>query len=232
MVLDELHLSADDANITTDHIIFLLDKYRALLLKQAYKDIKKPIPESNYQTICLDMKPAEGVEGDPCSGKYLKSVQEIPNLIGVGTPRVSVRDYFAGEITYVTIDRFRFTGHNKWLSNFIYCTIGPDGHLFMKSANPQAYYLEEARFSGIFEDSAAAAKLSCDGEEGDNCDVMDKDFPLEEAFIASLIEAVRNDLRASIYLPSDDANNANDDLTNNQSMYQRRYNYDRDRVSQ
>jgi hypothetical protein len=61
---------------------------------------------------------------------------------------------------------------------------------------------------------------------------MDKDFPLEEAFIASLIEAVRNDLRASIYLPSDDANNANDDLTNNQSMYQRRYNYDRDRVSQ
>ena len=55
MIADELELFSDDATYTEDHIIYLLGKYRAFLLKQRYADIKKQIPESNYQTICLDL---------------------------------------------------------------------------------------------------------------------------------------------------------------------------------
>ena len=56
MVLDEIKLTSDDSIINENHVIFLLNKYRTFLLKQRYSDIKKPIPESNYQTICLDLE--------------------------------------------------------------------------------------------------------------------------------------------------------------------------------
>ena len=68
MVLDELKLSSDDSYFTEDHIIFLLGKYRTLLLKQRYSDIKKPIPESNYQTICLNLVRVPAISGEPCEG--------------------------------------------------------------------------------------------------------------------------------------------------------------------
>ena len=52
--LDILKMTSDDSLYTEDHIIFLANKARAMLLKQRYSDVKKQIPESNYQTICLD----------------------------------------------------------------------------------------------------------------------------------------------------------------------------------
>ena len=41
LVLDELKGTSDDFTYTEDHIIFLLNKYRAFLLKQKYSDIRK-----------------------------------------------------------------------------------------------------------------------------------------------------------------------------------------------
>ena len=63
MVLDELKLSSDDSYITPDHVIFLLVKYRSFLLKQRYSDIKKQIPDSNYQSICLDLIEVPSISG-------------------------------------------------------------------------------------------------------------------------------------------------------------------------
>ena len=56
LVLDELKLMSDDSFFTEDHVIFLLNKYRAFLLKQRYSDIRKEIPTSNYQTLCLELE--------------------------------------------------------------------------------------------------------------------------------------------------------------------------------
>ena len=109
MALDELKLTSDDSHFKEEHIIFLLDKYRAFLLKQRYTDIKKEIPESNYQTICLDLEKTEGIEGDPCSGTYLKSIQEVPDMLTISQPKVSTLDYFGGDITYTNRDRFKYT---------------------------------------------------------------------------------------------------------------------------
>lgn len=55
MVSDEIKASSDDAYFTEEHIMFLLKTYRAFILKQRYADVKKQIPESNYQTICIDL---------------------------------------------------------------------------------------------------------------------------------------------------------------------------------
>jgi hypothetical protein len=74
LISDELKLSSDDAFYTNDHLLYLIDKYRAFLLKQRYSDIKKQIPDNNYQTICLDLQESPSIEGLPCGSVYYLKV--------------------------------------------------------------------------------------------------------------------------------------------------------------
>ena len=215
MCLDELKLYSDDALYTEEHIIFLLSKYRVFLLKQRYSDVKKQIPESNYQTICLDLIEVPAISGEPCEGgSYLRSKEKIPFLMKIGNPRVYPIDYYQGEITYVSRDRMRYVGYNKYLQNIIYASLGPDNYLYFKSFNPQFLYLEKVRMTGIFEDTLAASELQCPDENGNIvCDVLDREFPIENALIPPLIQLVVEELTKAEYKPEDKENNSDDDLS-------------------
>lgn len=215
MVLDELKLYSDDALYTEEHIMFLLGKYRTFLLKQRYSDVKKQIPESNYQTICLNLIEVPAISGEPCEGgSYLRSKEKIPFLMKIGNPRVYPIDYYQGEITYVSRDRMRYVGHNKYLQNIIYASLGPDNYLYFKSFNPQFLYLEKVRITGIFEDTLAASELQCPDENGNIvCDVLDREFPIENALIPPLIQLVVEELTKAEYKPEDKENNSDDDLS-------------------
>lgn len=214
LVLDELKGMSDDFDFTEDHVHYLLTKYRAFLLKQRYSDIKKQIPESNYQTICLDLINVPAISGEPCTGGvYLRSKQKVPFLMQIGTPRVYPIDYYQGEITYVSRDRMRYVGYNKFLQNVIYCSIGPDNYLYFKSSNPQYLYLEKAKFTGIFQDSMQASDLQCPDNNGETvCDPIDRTFPIEDALVPPLIELVVKELLGAEYIKKDEDNNAKDDL--------------------
>lgn len=213
LVLDELKLTSDDALFNEEHVMFLLGKYRGLLLKQQYKDIKKEIPESNYQTLCLDLIQVPAITGEPCEGgTYLRSKEKIPFLMPVATPRVYPEDYYQGDITYVSRERMKYVGYNRWLPNIIYASIGPDNYLYFKSFNPQYLYLEKARLTGIFEEPEKAAGLECNRDES-TCDPMDMKFPLEEALIPQVVELVVRELSRPEYLPEDKQNNADDGLS-------------------
>ena len=215
MVLDELKLYSDDALYTEEHVMFLLGKYRTFLLKQRYSDVKKQIPESNYQTICLDLIEVPAISGEPCEGgSYLRSKEKIPFLMKIGNPRVYPIDYYQGEITYVSRDRMRYIGYNKYLQNIIYASLGPDNYLYFKSFNPQFLYLEKIRMTGIFEDTLAASELQCPDKNGNIvCDVLDREFPIENALIPPLIQLVVEELTKAEYKPEDKENNSDDDLS-------------------
>ena len=215
MILDEIKSVSDDAFFTEDHIIFLIGKLRTFLIKQRYSDIKKQIPESNYQTICLDLIKVPAISGEPCEGgSYLRSKEKIPFLMKIGNPRVYPIDYYQGEITYVSRDRMRYVGYNKYLQNIIYASLGPDNYLYFRSFNPQFLYLEKVRMTGIFEDTLAASELQCPDENGDTvCDVLDREFPIENALIPPLIQLVVEELTKAEYKPEDKENNSDDDLS-------------------
>lgn len=216
IVLDELKLISDDSHFTEEHVLFLADKYRSFLLKQRYSDIKKEIPESNYQTICIDVQPASAIDGTPCTGNdYLKSIQSVPPMTQVGKRKISSVDYFQGNFAYTNNERFKYVGNNEFLKNQIYGTIAPDNHLYLKSNNPQMYHLEKIKVTGIFEDSSKAAELQCPNEAtGEKaCDIMDTAFPLEEALMPVMIELIVKELGGMKYQAEDKENNANDDLS-------------------
>lgn len=220
LVLDELKGQSDDFTYTEDHIIFLLDKYRAFLLKQRYSDIKKQMPESNYQTLCLDLMQVPAITGEPCEGGiYLRSVNKIPYLMQLGSPKVTSSDYYQGDFNYVSRDRMRYVGNNKFLKNMIYTSIAPDQYLYFKSQNSEFLNLEKIQMTGIFQDASEAAQLSCGTDVP--CDVLDSTFPLEEALISPLIELIIKELLGSSYRPEDSNNNASDDLSNLVSFIRR-----------
>ena len=213
--LDILKLTSDDSLYTEEHIIFLANKARTLLLKQRYSDIKKKIPESNYQTICLDLEKVQNIQDLSCQGSSLRTVQEVPYLMKIGNPKVYPQNYYLGEITYISRERMRYVGHNKYLQNIIYCSLAPDNHLYFKSSNPQHIYLKKVQVTGIFEDIQNASQLECNNDSLQCQDLLDKTFPLEEGLVQPLIEIVVKQLGPSVDLPQDQENNAQDDLAKN-----------------
>ena len=214
MCLDQVKLTSDDSFITEGHVQFLISKIRAAVLKQKYSDVKKEIPESNYQTICLDLIETPAIAGEPCEGgSYLRSQQKIPSTLTIGNTQIYPVDYYQGEITFVSRERMRYVGHNKWLQNIIYASLGPDSHLYFKSSNPQYLYMEKAKMTGIFDDTDKAAELECSSEGEEVCDIMDRKFPLEEGLVASVIELTVKYLNGVAYKPKDTTNNAADDLS-------------------
>lgn len=208
MVMDELKLHSDDAVYTEDHVLFLLNKYRAFLLKQKYSDIRRQIPESNYQTLKFDLVENTPVIGDFfLDNSYLVSTKELPFLLPVGTVSVYPLNYYKEEITLISKDRMKYVGNTRYLRNIIYASIGPDNYLYFKSTNIQHLYLSNVKVTGVFEDPIAVYN-----EQGIT-DVLDVKFPLEDALVPPLIELVVKELLGALYRPEDTENNAKDDLS-------------------
>ena len=208
MCLDLLKVNSDDSYFTEDHVIYLLNKFRSLVLKKKYeKELdQNAVNDDNYQTVVLDMDVTTSINGVSCpSAHYLRSVQEIPPMLEVGVQYV-----FAHEITCVSMKRFKYACGNKYLKNMMYATIGPDQHLYIKSANPQFVYLNRVNFRGIFDDADKASKLTGDCVE---CDILDRQFPMEESLIQLVVDYTVKTMAQSVYAPKDDKNNADDDLS-------------------
>ena len=213
-ILDMVKQLSDDSDITEDHIIYLAGKYRALILKKEYENKEDKIPESDQQVLCLHLEEVDAIDGSPCSGgSYLRTTEKIPDSL-IGTPTVSLKDFFQGDIAYISKERMRYVGYNKYLKNIIYCALAPDDYLYLNSENPQFRYLEEIKVSGVFEDPEDVAKLSCEGsDEEETCDILDKRFPLEDSLVPQLFEMILKDILGVSYRPKDDYNNATDDLS-------------------
>ena len=208
--LDSIKAISDDSYITEEHVLFFLSKIRGLVLKQVYSNIKKEIPESNYQTIQLGLVKTSSISIGCKGNTYLKSIEKVPTVIPIGTTSIYPMDYFhSAHITFINRDRMKFVGHNKWLKNIIYVTIGPDQYLYLTSSNPQFQYLQRVSMTGIFEDPVEVAKLGC----GDKCDILDSQFPLEESLVSQVIELTVKYLLGIVYRPKDNNNNAQDDMS-------------------
>ena len=220
MVLDLAKAAtSDDSFFNEDHVIFLLKKYRSFLIKKEQEKQKVTTDitsEFEYQQICLDLEKTPAIDGTPCTGGYyLRTTQKIPKILEGNLPRVYPVDFYQGiNICFVSRDRMRYIGTNKFLQNIIYVSLGPDLHLYLNSNNPQFLYLKKLRMSAVFEDFDEVSDYLCDDEGNSSaCDVLDEIFPIREYLVPSLIELVVKELVGAEYKPIDEKNSASDDLS-------------------
>ena len=213
--LDAIKSTNGDSNITEEHVIFLANQYRTFLIEQKKKkEGVTSLSSSNEQTICIDLEKTSAIPGlDYCNDTYLRSKQEIPELINADTVKVNLQDQFNIMTAFVSKDRFKYVGNNKYLKNIIYSTLGSDNHIYFNGNNPQFLYLKKAKVTGIFEDASKAAELSCDSSDGNTkCDILDQDFPLEADLVPQMLELIIKELLGVNYRPKDTVNNDADEL--------------------
>lgn len=217
MVLDLAKAStSDDSFFTEDHVLFLLKKYRSFLIKKE-RDKKTTTDEAlefESQQIVLKLEKVPAIDGSPCTGGYyLKTLQKIPKILEGTKPRVYPSDYYQGtNVCYVPRDKMRYLGTNKFLKNILYVSIGPDLHLYLKSSNPQFLYMKSLRMTAIFEDFEETIEMQ-DNAETRKCEVLDEVFPIRDSLVPTLIELVVKELIGAEYRPTDERNNASDDLS-------------------
>ena len=215
IALDQLKIQSDDSYFEEGHIMFLINKFRPLILKQRYSDVRKEIPEANFQSIDVTMIDSPEVTGSlDGSMHYRKSNVKIPSIMNLnGGQRIITlsysKDYWSGEITYVNKDRFKYVGHNKWLAKTIYGSIGPDEYLYIKSEDTNVNSLVKVKITSIFEDPTEVNKLDVD-VNGKIKDPIDIECPFEANLIPVLIEMIVKTLLPAQFRESDKENDAND----------------------
>lgn len=210
--------TSDDSYLTIDHCIFLCKKYRAFLIKKEQeknRGSQEVASEFEMQQICIDLEKVPAIDGSACTGGYyLRSTKPIPKILEGYQPKVYPIDYYQGtNISFVSRDRMRYVGTNKYLQNIIYSSLGPDLHLYLNSNNPQFLYLKKLRISAVFDDFESVTDLLCDDAgESTPCDVLDAEFPIREHLIPPLIELVVKALNGSKFQPIEVKNDAKDNL--------------------
>lgn len=223
MALDALKIHSDDAKFTEDHVIFLLNKYRAYALQQKYSKTLEGINNRNYQSINIELKAdIKAFLQDISGGKILKSNKEIPSIINISLPEVQIETTVVegegeGAVTYegneaivfTTEDRIRYTGFNRFLKKIIYCCIDKNNIFILKCAdNTRISSINKVHLSAIFSNP-----LSVFNFNGSELDTLDEKFPLEDALVPGVLELVLKDLTNGIYKPSDNLNDAQDALS-------------------
>lgn len=218
MCNDLLKGMSDDFTYTEEHIAYLLDKFRALLLKQRYgNDPKKHVPYSNYQTLEIEFNPAE-------PKNILKSDTQIPYMLQLGIPRIVLdgEDYYNYRFELTSRERLPFVGNSKYTSMIGYCAISETGNLLMK--NKESYWVnstveppvisyvgpKKLKLVGIFENPREVEDEISFGESSDTHE-WDRNIPIEESLITTLIELVVKELAGSVYRPNDEINDNRDD---------------------
>lgn len=188
MCLDEIKLASDDSYITEDHILFLISKYRAFLLRQKYEKTNMPVARSNYQLV-------EARDGD-----------EVPAIMAIAKPIVTITDDEDNVtmISFVSPHRYLFVGNNKILKAISYCTVDEDNCFRCKKGK------DYAAIHAVFEDILEPSKRFA---ESGGTDILDLVCPIETDLVSGVQELVVKDALGIAYRPKDIINNANDDLS-------------------
>lgn len=206
IIIDITKQISDDSQFNEDHIIFLCSKYRNYILNQQYLTNKKTIAEADYQIVNIPLEPHSL---DICPNEtILRSVKPISFTMTIGEKSIYPTDivYSRSKIVLVSNNRFPYVG-NKYSKNIIYAMIGPDNYLYLKSSNKDFIYLQSVTIKALFENIEQMSLLD---SESCGCDLMDIRFPLEDAWVNTLINLVVNDLIRGINMLRDTTNDSQD----------------------
>lgn len=208
MALDALKIHSDDSKFTEDHVIFLLNKYRAYALKQKYSKTLEEVNIKNYQVLRTPIYyyPDSSFAGN---GTYMCSHTEIPSVLDIALPKVRESIFKNIEIVFVPDSRFKYVGYNKYLPNIIYSCIGKDKQLWLKGKEELVKNLESVNLYAVFSNPLEVNDYNEDTTE----DLLDREFPMEDSLVPSVLELVLKDLTNGIYKPSDTSNDAQDALS-------------------
>ena len=236
MVLDEIKGLSDDFSYTEDHIIYLLEKYRAFILNTDKNEMAKN-NRANYQTLVIPIDKEYNIEGYDNNIDthkiFYKSDFIIPNIINNRKPKLYLNNYYNDSIDFISPERMKYVGYNKYLKMFKYSSISPDNYLHLVAwENIETIPIFKVQnklgtFDYTFDDTFGGEELQTlklwavfqSPKEiielmNPNAEILDEEFPMDNSLVGLLIQYVVKELLGASYRPEDGTNNATDDLAN------------------
>lgn len=130
-IFDELKILSDDTVWESEHIVSMLNKYRALLFTQKYKGKKVEIPSAYYQRLNVEFSTKIGTTN------IYKSIKRLPNNLDITDlwkyTFISTNGISTQNLNFINPQRFKNVGFNKWIKNELYSTIDLDNHMYINS---------------------------------------------------------------------------------------------------
>lgn len=210
MVLDQLRIISDDSLWEPEHIIYLLNKHRAFIIKQRYSGRKKDVPLATYQSFKVQLNDWSG-NNTTTSTTKLPTVLNLNGIeleSSITIPDNNIQDL---NVNLVPIDRLKYVGYNTYLFHQIYVSIGYDNKLYLKCAESIDRLPTTLQCNMILENPMDVIPFL--PIEDSPMNTIDLEFPVEEALVAPIVDMVIKELASSNYLPSDNKNNASDDMS-------------------
>lgn len=195
-VLQFLSINSDDSiqDFSEEYIYNILIDKRAFLLKQHYKDARKSVPRSCYQTLNVPLEKIRVVPDLKYSEVLLRSVDKIPEMVdfaqeaGVATTIIMSTDYTAIPFNLVTFERLPTAGSNRWTKDLLYVALGNE-RLYLKSFNSSFTNLTKVLIFGIFSDPSQV--YYANGNEGD---YYEEEFPINNSMVDPIIKLTLEEL--------------------------------------
>lgn len=215
MVLDELKAKSDDFYYTEDHIIFLLEKYRAFLLKQKYRTPKSVVLNSNYSYIEHTVTTASP------NSQVINTELQL-GILPIAYPKLTAKSNSEDTkeiiFNYCTEDRRLFLRQSNYFKNM---------HYFYFLENNLVLNLGDKIWgNAVLRNFIITIKAVLESPSkvykslDENTNILDMVFPLEESLISPLLEMVVKDLTSAMFKPEDDVNNGKDETGDlNKFMY-------------
>lgn len=206
-VLQFLSINSDDSiqDFSEEYIYNVLIDKRAFLLKQHYKDARKSVPRSCYQTLNVPLEKIRVVPDLKYSEVLLRSVDKIPEMVdfaqeaGVATTIIMSTDYIAIPFNLVTFERLPSVGSNRWTKDLLYVALGNE-RLYLKSFNSSFTNLTKVLIFGVFSDPSQV--YYANGNEGD---YYEEEFPINNSMVDPIIKLTLEEL-TRIQRPKDVVN--------------------------
>jgi hypothetical protein len=213
-IIEALRQFSDDTNVSIEHLSFLIDNNRALLLRQKYKDIGQIIPQGIRQRLHF---PLELVDDNVFASlnKVLATTTALPRLIESGDYMRALYldggNYKDMRFIYVQPERFQYCGNNFDVANVIYVTLNQDYKLNLKALNPSHKLVENIRIWGVFENPKDAWEVSADYDATKDFDT-EIYYPIDSDMWVTMKEMILKQIIGSMKIPEDKINSAENEV--------------------
>jgi len=216
-VFERLKINSDDMDITEEFVSFLIDSKRAMLLKQRFDAKPWAMPLETKQEICVNLELTARVPGFECVGTILRSDAPLPESIKIkgkeGPLTIRKTDKTAIHVNIIPLERLPYIGSNRALAMMIYGAIDYDNRLYLISQSGKINLMTDIRVADIFEKPDVAAELECTADSETECEIWDREYPVELSMVDDIVKLVVQDLVKTINIPEDGVNNADGERT-------------------
>lgn len=204
LVLEELKQTTDDIPFDEDLIANLLNISRAVIIKQRLGSNKVEIPKEVMQSVPFRLVFKDNV---------YQSNREftIVNLNGAHLfYNISIPVLPDLEITYTTLDRFKYVQISKWLKKIAYSAFSNSNKLYFKFPDGTITSTLLSRgITGYFNTILDDPRTIFPYEE----DYLNLDFAINGDLLRPIVDLTLADLYKHLHLPEDAINNGKNDLT-------------------